>query len=265
MRSISTRTRRSGWQRSNAPDREAPAQLFCTILCRGEFLKERTAMANPSESDFVLPTPTVEEIIERKSLRALNEHALETIFSQARTANGFLDRNIPHEILGRALELAELGPTSANMLPMRVIFVESTGAKAKLEPALSEGNRDKTMAAPVTAIMATDLRFFEHFPRLFPERGEMFKERFAGLPPDVLRAHAWDNAVLQMAYFIIALRAVGLDAGPMAGFDRHKVDAAFMPDGRFVSQYLINIGYGDDSKVFPRLPRFEAHDIAEYV
>jgi 3-hydroxypropanoate dehydrogenase len=222
-------------------------------------------MGNSPGSDFVMPAPTPDEIIERKALRALNEHGLQTIFSEARTANGFLDRKIPHELLDRALELAVLGPTSANMLPMRVVFVESAQAKDKLEPALSEGNHDKTIAAPVTAIMATDLRFFEHFPRLFPERGQMFKERFGSLSPEVLRAHAWDNAVLQMAYFIIALRAVGLDAGPMAGFDRQRVDAAFFPDGRFVSQYLINIGYGDDTKVWPRLPRFEAHDIAQYV
>jgi 3-hydroxypropanoate dehydrogenase len=222
-------------------------------------------MTNSPESDFVLQAPTVEEIIERKSLRALNEHALETIFSEARTANGFLDRKISHELLDRALELAVLGPTSANMLPMRVIFVESPEAKVHLEPALSEGNREKTMAAPVTAIMAADLRFFEHFPRLFPERGETLKERFAGLPPELQRTYAWDNAILQMAYFIIALRAVGLDTGPMAGFDRPKVDAAFLPEGRFVSQYLINIGYGDDTKVWPRLPRFEAHDIAQYL
>ncbi|HEY3675201.1 MAG TPA: malonic semialdehyde reductase [Candidatus Tumulicola sp.] len=222
-------------------------------------------MENSPESDFVLPNPTVDDIIERKSLRALNERALETIFEEARTANGFLRHSIPHEVLDRALELALLGPTSANMLPMRIVFVESAAAKAKLEPAMNETNREKTMAAPVTAIVAADLRFFEHFPRLFPERGAMFEERFGKLPPEVQRTHAWDNALLQMGYFIIALRAVGLDAGPMAGFDRHKVDAAFLPDGRFVSQYLINIGYGDDTKVWPRLPRFEAHDIAAHV
>jgi 3-hydroxypropanoate dehydrogenase len=221
-------------------------------------------MANTPGTDFVLPTPTADEIIEIKAGRSLDERALETVFTAARTANGFLDRKIPHELLDRALELALLGPTSANMLPMRVVFVESAEAKEKLKPALNEGNRDKTMAAPVTAIMATDLKFFEHFPRLFPERGEMFKGMFGGLPPEIQRGQAWDNAVLQMAYFIIALRSLGLDAGPMAGFERPIVDAAFFPDGRFVSQYLINIGYGDDTKVWPRLPRFEAHDIAQY-
>ena len=221
-------------------------------------------MANTTGPDFVLPTPNVEEIIELKAGRALDERALETIFTAARTANGFIDRKIPHQLLDRALELALLGPTSANMLPMRVVFVESAEGKAKLKPALSEGNREKTMAAPVTAIMAADLKFFEHFPRLFPERGEMFKNMFGGLPAELQRGAAWDNAVLQMGYFTIALRALGLDVGPMAGFERPVVDAAFFPDGRFVSQYLMNIGYGDDTKVWPRLPRFEAHDIAEY-
>jgi 3-hydroxypropanoate dehydrogenase len=222
-------------------------------------------MGNTPGTDFVIATPNSEEIIELKSGRALNERALQTVFTEARTANGFIDRKIPHELLARALELALLGPTSANMLPLRVVFVESAEGKEKLKPSLNEGNRDKTMAAPATAIIAADLKFFEHFPRLFPERGEMFKGLFGGLPAEIQRSSAWDNAVLQMGYFIIALRAVGLDAGPMAGFERPIVDAAFFPDGRFVSQYLINIGYGDDTKVWPRLPRFEAHDISQYV
>jgi 3-hydroxypropanoate dehydrogenase len=222
-------------------------------------------MANTPGTDIILPTPNAEEIIDLKVARALDERALETIFTVARTANGFIDRKIPHQLLDRALELALLGPTSANMLPMRVVFVESTEAKEKLKPAMNEGNRDKTMAAPVTAIMAADLKFFEHFPRLFPERGEMFKGMFAGFPLEIQRGNAWDNALLQMAYFIIALRSLGLDAGSMAGFERPIVDSVFFPDGRFVSQYLINIGYGDDTKVWPRLPRFEAHDIAQYV
>src|ERR1700729_1700360 len=126
-------------------------------------------MKNTPAGDFTLPIPTPDEIVEIKAARAIDERALETIFTEARTANGFVDRQISHQLLDRALELALLGPTSANMLPMRVVFVESAEAKAKLKPALNEGNRDKTMAAHVTAIMAADLKFFEHFPRLFPE------------------------------------------------------------------------------------------------
>jgi 3-hydroxypropanoate dehydrogenase len=220
-------------------------------------------MANSLET-YVLPTPNSEQIIELKSGRALNERALETIFTAARSANGFIDRKISHQLLDRAIELALHGPTSANALPMRIVFVESAEAKEMLKPALHDGNREKTLAAPVTAIIATDLKFFEHFPRLFPERGEMFQGMFAGFPVEIQRGTAWDNAVLQMAYFIIALRSLGLDAGPMGGFERPIVDAAFFPDGRFVSQYLINIGYADDTKVWPRLPRFGAHDIAQY-
>ena len=214
--------------------------------------------------DYTIPAPTIDEIVEVKLAAALDEPSLAKIFVEARTANAFLDRAIPHSLLERALDLALLGPTSANSLPLRIVFVESREAKEKLEPALSEGNRAKTMAAPVTAIVAADLKFFEHFPRLVPERGEMFKSRFGGMPEPKQRGMAWDNAVLQMAYFIIALRAVGLDAGPMAGFERPVVDKAFFPDGRFVSQYLINIGYADTSKMFPRLPRFRASEVAQY-
>jgi 3-hydroxypropanoate dehydrogenase len=218
----------------------------------------------PTAPDYVLPTPNPDEIVELKSQRALDERALGTIFTEARTANGFIDRKIPHQLLDRALDLALFGPTSANSLPLRIVFVESAEAKAKLKPALSEGNVEKTMSAPVTAIIAADLKFFEHFPRLFPERAEMIKGMFESFPAEIQRGLAWDNSTLQMAYFIVALRSLGLDAGPMAGFERPVVDAAFFPEGRFVSQFLVNIGYGDDTKVFPRLPRFGANDIAQY-
>jgi 3-hydroxypropanoate dehydrogenase len=120
------------------------------------------------------------------------------------------------------------------------------------------------MAAPVTAIIATDLKFYEQFPRTFPDRGEMLKGTLAAMEPAAQRGFAWDNAVLQMAYFIVALRSLGLDTGPMAGFDRKIVDEVFFPDCNWASQYLINIGYGDDSKLFPRLPRFNVDEIARF-
>lgn len=215
-------------------------------------------------SAYTLPAPTADEIVDIKMATALDEPSLAKIFVEARTANAFLKRPVPHQLLERALDLALLGPTSANSLPLRIVFIESPEAKQRLKPALWEGNRDKTIAAPVTAIIAADLKFFEHFSRLFPQRGEMLKETFGSMPPAAQRANAWDNALLQMAYFIIALRAVGLDAGPMAGFERTVVDQAFFPDGQFVSQYLINIGYADESNMFPRLPRFRADDIARF-
>jgi 3-hydroxypropanoate dehydrogenase len=208
--------------------------------------------------------PTLDELVDRKTARLLDERALRSIFLEARTANGFLDRPIPRELLAQAVDLALMGPTSANALPMRLVFVTSPEAKERLRPSLSEGNRDKTIAAPTTAIVATDLSFYERFSRTFPDRAEMFRNIFASMEPEQRRGNAWDNAVLQMGYFIVALRALGLDAGPMAGFDRAVVDAAFFPDGRFASQYLINIGYGDDTKLFPRLPRFNVDEIASF-
>jgi 3-hydroxypropanoate dehydrogenase len=212
--------------------------------------------------ETIVPSPA--ELVERKAARSLDENALRTIFLEARTANGFLDRAVSREQLSQALELALLGPTSANNLPARFVFVMSPQAKELLRPAMSPGNLDKTMAAPATAIVAADPNFHERFDRTFPDRAAMFKELFTNMPAEQRLATAWDNALLQMGYFIIALRSIGLDAGPMAGFDRAKVDAAFFPDRRFRSQYLINIGYGDDTKVFPRLPRFNVDEIARF-
>jgi 3-hydroxypropanoate dehydrogenase len=214
--------------------------------------------------DAVAGGPTTDEIIERKAERRVDENALRSIFFEARTANGFRDRKIPRALLTEAVEIALIGPTSANGLPMRIVFVESAEAKERLRPALSPGNLAKTMAAPVTAIIATDLQFYEFFPRTFPERAEMFVGLFAAMEPGARRGHAWDNALLQMGYFIVAVRALGLDAGPMAGFDRGVIDAEFFPGGRWASQYLINLGYGDDTKLFPRLPRLDAREIARF-
>lgn len=223
----------------------------------------------PSENgpsvDVTVPPPTVDEIVDLKTARALDERALRSIFLEARSANGFIDRPIPRELLARAVELTLLGPTSLNALPLRIVFVESREAKERLRPALSTGNVDKTMAAPVTAIMAADLHFYEQFPRMYPKRGEALVARFAAREAQALRAFAWDNALLQMAYFIVAVRSLGLDAGPMGGFERPIVDAAFFPAGDVVSQYLINLGYGDDTKVFPRLPRSHVDEITRYV
>ncbi len=208
--------------------------------------------------------PTTGEIVDRKAARELDENALRTIFLEARTANSFLDYPVHPAQLARAVELALLGPTSANALPLRLVFVTSAAAKEMLRPALFAGNLEKTMAAPVTAIVATDLKFYEQFPRTFPDRAEILKGTVAAMEPAAQREAAWDNAVLQMAYFIVALRSLGLDTGPMAGFNRNVVNEAFFPDGNWASQYLINIGYGDDSKLFPRLPRFNADEIARF-
>jgi 3-hydroxypropanoate dehydrogenase len=191
----------------------------------------------------------------------LSATALDQLFRQARTHNGWLDQPVPHALLEEAVELAKLGPTAVNASPFRVVFVETPEAKARLKPALSAGNLDKTMAAPVTAIVAHDLAFYDHLPRLFPHADvrPMFADNEA-----VATHTAVQNGTLQLAYFILALRALGLDTGPMGGFDKDKVDAEFFAGTKTRSNVLVNIGYGDHTKLFPRSPRLAFHEIAAY-
>ncbi len=191
--------------------------------------------------------------------KTVEDPALAQIFTDARTHNAFLDKPISDELLSRAIELAKMGPTSANQSPLRVVFLRSQAAKERLRPALSPGNLDKTMSAPIVAITAYDEQFYEHLPFLFPHADA--KSWFANDPEKAARA-AFQNGTLQVAYLIIALRAVGLDTGPMTGFDNAKVDAEFFPEGRVKSNVLINIGYGDAEKLFPRSPRLSFDQIA---
>ena len=192
--------------------------------------------------------------------KAVEATSLARIFTEARTHNAFLDRPVPDELLVKAVDLAKMGPTSANQSPMRVLFLRSREARERLRPALSPGNLDKTMSAPVVAITAFDEQFYEHLPFLFPHADA--KSWFSGNPAFAARA-AFQNGTLQVAYLIIALRAVGLDTGPMTGFDNAKVDAEFFPEGHVKSNVLINIGYGDHEKLFPRSPRFSFAEIAK--
>ena len=191
---------------------------------------------------------------------AIEAAALAQLFTEARTHNGFIDRHVPDELLRKAFDIAKMGPTSANQSPLRVLFLRSEAAKARLLPALSAGNLEKTKAAPVVAITAYDEQFYEHLPFLFPHADA--QPWFSGNAELAARS-AFQNGTLQVAYIIIALRAVGLDTGPMTGFDRTKADAEFFPDGRFKSNVLINIGYGDSSKLFPRSPRFDFDHVAQ--
>jgi 3-hydroxypropanoate dehydrogenase len=185
----------------------------------------------------------------------VNEEALNIIFRDARTHVGWLDKPVTDEMLRNIYDLAKLGPTSANTMPMRIAFVKSAAAKERLKPALMPGNVEKTMAAPVCAIIAHDSKFYEHIPRLFPPMPSM-KDAFTQPGKEQFAAtHALRNGTLQGAYVIIAIRALGLDAGPMSGFDNAKVDAEFFPDGRWKSNFLVNIGYGDAGKLRPRLER----------
>ena len=183
----------------------------------------------------------------------LSEASLDQLFRNARTFNAWLPKEVSDKQLHELYELAKFGPTSANASPMRVVFVKSKEAKAKLEPFLSEGNRAKTMEAPVTAIIATDHEFYEHLPKLFPHADA--RSWFVGNQP-LIDTTAFRNATLQGAYVLMAARALGLDCGPMSGYDQAGVDAAFFAGTAVKSNFLISIGYGDASRnLFPRSPR----------
>ena len=183
----------------------------------------------------------------------LDEKSLDLILLKARTQNGWLPTPVTDDQLRAIYQIMRSGPTSANSCPARVLFVRTPEAKARLIPALSPGNVDKTKAAPVTAIIGYDTRFFELLPKLFPHRLEM-KDPFVA-NPRLAETVAFRNGTLQGAYFMIAARAVGLDVGGMSGFDNAKVDAEFFPDGRVKSNFLCNVGHGDPTKVLPKLPR----------
>ncbi len=191
---------------------------------------------------------------------SLGAAALAKLFTDARTYSFFVDKPVPDTLLIEALDLAKMAPTAANSQPMRVLFLRSKEAKERLRPALSAGNVDKTMAAPVVAITAYDLEFHEKLPFLFPHADA--KSWFAGNKAFAERT-AFQSGTLQVGYLIVALRALGLDAGPMTGFDNAKADAEFFPDGKIKSNVLINIGYGDDAKLFARSPRFAFGEMAE--
>jgi len=184
----------------------------------------------------------------------LDDNALDVLFRTARTYNAFFG-SVSDEDLRRIYDLTRWGPTTANSCPARFVFVRSADAKKRLEPALSDGNRDKTMAAPVTVIIAHDSRFYDLLPTLFPHNPEA-RSWFAGeaKAPSAATA-ALRNGSLQGAYFMLAARACGFDCGPMSGFDNAKLDAAFFPDGRWKSNFLCNLGRGDPKSIFARSPR----------
>lgn len=193
---------------------------------------------------------------------AINDEALDIIFRKARTQNKWLDKPVSTAHLMAIYDLMRWGPTSANMSPARIVFVVSKEAKERLKPHLSEGNRDKTMSAPATAIVAYDLHFAEKLPKLFPHAPDArnwFKD------PAVAQVHAVRNGSLQGAYFIIAARAVGLDCGPMSGFDNAGVDREFFPGGTVKSNFLCNIGYGDPDGLFGRSPRLSFDEACQIV
>jgi 3-hydroxypropanoate dehydrogenase len=173
------------------------------------------------------------------------------VFEGARTNSVWLEHPVPDELLRWIYDVAKMGPTSANCCPMRVVFVKSAESKDRLKPCLNEGNVEKTMKAPATAIIAYDTQFYDLLPKLYPARD--MRTGFAN-DPELAQATAFRNSSLQGAYLIIAARALGLDCGPMSGFNNAKVDAEFFPDGRWKSNFLCNLGYGDHTRLHPRNP-----------
>jgi 3-hydroxypropanoate dehydrogenase len=185
----------------------------------------------------------------------LDATSLDLILRTARTHNGFQDKPVADDQLRALYEIMKWGPTSANSQPARVVFVRTKEGKERLRPALSAGNTEKTMSAPVTAIVAYDTQFYEHLPHQFPH-DQTAKHWFSGPGKEQVGfLTAFRNGTLQGAYLMIAARALGLDVGAMSGFDNAVVDKAFFPDGRFKSNFLCNIGYGNPAKLFNRSPR----------
>src|SRR6516164_6743366 len=188
---------------------------------------------------------------------------LDLIYRNARTHTVWLDKSVSDDLLKQVYDLAKMGATSANMCPMRIVFVKSREAKEKLKPALDAGNADKTMKAPVTAIIGMDIHFYEQLPKLFPHADA--KAWFKDLPDNVLEYIALRNGSLQGAYFMLAARALGLDCGPMSGFNNAKVDPEFFAGTTIKSNFLCNLGHGDAGKLYPRSPRLGFEEACKIV
>ncbi len=191
-------------------------------------------------------------------LPPLDENARDLLFREARTYNAWEQRPVEAALLREIYDLAKMGPTSANCSPLRVIFVTSPEAKESLKPALSGGNLDKTMSAPTTAIFAHDLEFYEKLPELFPHTDA--KSWFTG-NEQMIQDTAFRNGTLQAAYFMLAARGLGVDCGPMSGFDNAKVDAAFFAGTQIKSNFLCNLGFGTTENLFPRLKRLSFDEV----
>lgn len=192
-------------------------------------------------------------------MSVLNDAALDQLFRTARTHNAWLDKPVTDEQLHALYELMKWGATSANSSPARIVFVKSKEAREKLGLAISDNNREKTMSAPVTAILATDYAFYEKLPQLFPHADA--KSWFVGNQA-LIDTTAFRNSSLQGAYLMLAARSIGLDCGPMSGFDNAKIDELFFAGTPIKSNFLINLGYGDTAALFPRSPRLSFDEAA---
>jgi 3-hydroxypropanoate dehydrogenase len=190
----------------------------------------------------------------------LDDRSLDIIFREAHTHSAWLDKPVSDALLHQIYDLMKWAPTSANSSPARIVFVRSAAAKQRLLPAMAPGNLEKTRTAPVTAIIAHDSEFHEKLPKLFLQADA--RSWFAGNQA-LIDTTAFRNGTLQGAYLILAARALGLDAGPMSGFDNAKVDQEFFPDGKIKSNFIVNLGYGDHAKLFPRNPRLPFAEAAQ--
>lgn len=207
----------------------------------------------------------METLIQPESAAArssISDQALDRIFRLARTHRVWLPEPVPLELVKKVYDLARLGPTSANTTPARFVFLTTREAKERLRPALSQANIGKTMSAPVTVMVAWDTEFYEKLPRLYPNADAY--SWFAGNAA-LIEETAFRNSSLQGAYFIIAARALGLDCGPMSGFDAGKVNAEFFPDGKWKVNFLCNLGYGDPAKLPPRNPRLDFEEACRVI
>jgi 3-hydroxypropanoate dehydrogenase len=191
--------------------------------------------------------------------KALTGDTLDQLFNEARTHTTWLPKPVPDALLEQLYALTRWGPTSMNMQPMRLVFVRGAEAKAKLLTAVASGNQAKVEAAPVTVIVGYDLSFHDHLQRMAPhmkDPGSNFRGN-----DEVILENAFRNGSLQGGYLILAARALGLDTGPMSGFDPARVDEMFFPDSGIRSNFITNIGYGDAERLYPRAPRFEFDEV----
>ncbi|HEV7788815.1 MAG TPA: malonic semialdehyde reductase [Pseudonocardia sp.] len=204
-----------------------------------------------------------EKVADYSDLLTLDEEARKLLFTEARTANTFTDEPVGDDQLRAIYELTKFAPTSANTQPLRVLYVHQGEARDRLVANMLGANGPKTAAAPAVAILAADLGFHEHIPTVFPIRPEM-KDSFEA-NPEGREAHARFNATLQAGYFLLGVRAAGLAAGPMTGFDAAGVDKEFFPDGRLKSLVVVNIGHPGDGAWFDRLPRLEYDQVVSHI
>ena len=192
----------------------------------------------------------------------LQQNALDHLFNTARTHNDWQQKQVPEETLKKIFDLTKMAPTSVNCSPLRITFIISSDQKEKLRPCLMEANVEKTMTAPVTALLATDYEFYNHLPTLFPHTDA--RSWFVG-NQEMIDTTAFRNATLQIGYFILAARACGVDCGPMSGFNQAQVDETFLKGTPFKSNILCNLGYGDLEKIYPRSPRFEFSQVCQII